>query len=93
MVLGCEAWLMLIQPAIHMVAMDANMFAVGDVASDTSPDAVRWNFIVAKYFNVFKPPGMPAEGDTVHQTKLKPGSVPPYKRQYRVSAADLPEVR
>ena len=31
--LGCEAWLMLIQPAIHVVAMEAGTCAEGDVAS------------------------------------------------------------
>ena len=36
---------------------------------------------------------MPAERDTVHRIKLEPGSVPPYKRQYRVSTAELAEVR
>ena len=31
--LGCEAWLMLIHPATHVVAMEADTCAVGDVAS------------------------------------------------------------
>ena len=43
--------------------------------------------------SLFEPPGMPAERDTVHRIELEPGSVPPYKRQYRVSAAELAEVR
>ena len=42
---------------------------------------------------MFEPPGMPAERDTVYLIKLKPDSVPPYKWQYRVSAAELAEVR
>ena len=29
--LGCEAWLMLIQPATHVVATEANTCAAGDV--------------------------------------------------------------
>ena len=37
--LGYEAWLMLLQSAIHMVAMEADTCAIGDMASDTSPDA------------------------------------------------------
>ena len=31
--LGCEAWLMLIQPATPVVAIEADMCAVGDVVS------------------------------------------------------------
>ena len=91
--LGCEAWLMLIQPATHVVATEADTCAEGVVVSDTSGDAARWNSIVTEYSDVFEPPGMPAERDTVHRIKLEPGSVPPYKRQYRVPAAELAEVR
>ena len=64
--LGCEAWLMLIQPATHVVATEADTCAEGVVVSDTSNDATHWNSIVAEYSNVFEPPGMPAERDTVH---------------------------
>ena len=91
--LGCEAWLMLIQPATHVAAMEADTCAIGDVASDTSPDAVQWKSIIAEYSNVFESPGMPVECNTVHQIKLEPGSVPPCKWQYRLSAAELAEVR
>ena len=64
--LGCEAWLMLIQPATHVVAMEADTCAEGDVVSGASNDATRWNAIVTEYSDVFEPPGMPAERDTVH---------------------------
>ena len=63
------------------------------MASNASKDAARWDSIIAEYSDVFEPPGMPAERDTVHRIELKPGSVPPYKWQYRVSAAELAEVR
>ena len=91
--LGCKAWLMLIQPATHMVATEADTCAEGDVVSGASNDATHWNYIITEYSDVFEPPGMPAERDTVHRIKLEPGSVPPCKRQYRVSAAELAEVR
>ena len=91
--LGCEAWLMLIQPATHVVATEADTCAEGDVVSGACNDATRWNSIVTEYSDVFEPPGMPAERDTVHRIELEPGSVPPYKWQYRVSAAELAEVR
>ena len=37
--LGCKAWLLLIQPATHVVAMEADTCAEGVVVSDTSNDA------------------------------------------------------
>ena len=64
--LGCEAWLMLIQPVTHVVTTEADTCAEGVVVSDTSGDATHWNSIVAEYSDVFKPPGMPAERGTVH---------------------------
>ena len=84
---------MLIQPAMHVVAMEADTCAEGVMVSNTSGDATCWNSIIAEYSDVFKPPGMPAERDTVHRIELEPGSVPPYKWQYIVSAAELAEVR
>ena len=91
--LGCEAWLMLIQPATHGVTTEADTCAEGDMVSDSKNNATCWNSIVNEYSDVFEPPGMPAECDTVHQIELKPSSVPPYKRQYRVSTGELAEVR
>ena len=73
--------------------MEADTCAKGVVVSDASNDAMRWISIVNEYSDVFEPPGMPTERDTVHQIELKHGSVPPYKWQYRVSAAELAEVR
>ena len=84
--LGCEAWLMLIQPATHMVATKADMCTEDVMVSGPSNDATHWNSIVNEYSDVFEPPGMPAERDTVHRIELKPRSVPLYAQQYRVSA-------
>ena len=39
--LGCEAWLMLIQPTTHVVAMEADTCAEGVVVSDSGSDATR----------------------------------------------------
>ena len=91
--LGCETWLMLIQPATHVVTTEADMCAEGVVVSDSRNDATYWNSIINEHSDGFEPPGMPAKHDTVHQIELEPGSVPPYKWQYRVSAAELAEVR
>ena len=66
MCLGCKTWLMLIQPATHVVAMEADTCAEVDMASDSRNDATRWKAILAEYYDVFKPPDMPAEHGTVH---------------------------
>ena len=42
--LGCEAWLMLIQPATHVVATEADTCAEGDVASGSRNDATLLEF-------------------------------------------------
>ena len=48
--------------------------------------------MVAEYADVFELPGMPAERDTVHRIKVEPGSEPPFRQQYCISAAELMEV-
>ena len=73
--LGSVAWLMLIQLAMYVVAMEADTCAIGDVASIPGSDAAWRESVVAKYSNMFEPPGMPAVCDTIHHIKLKPGSV------------------
>ena len=48
--LGCEAWLMLIQPATHVVATEADTCAEGVVVSDTSGDPTRSKSIITDGF-------------------------------------------
>ena len=57
-----------------------------------SAEPTRWENVVAEYADMFEPPGMPAERDTMHRIKVEPGSEPPFRQQYRISAAELPEV-
>ena len=84
---------MLVQPASHVVAMEADTCAGAGEDSVIDPETTRWNNLVAEFADVFEPPGMPAERDTVHRIELEPGATPPFRRQYRVSAAELAEVR
>ena len=83
---------MLVQPSSHMVAKEADTCASAGEGSGT-PEAARWNDLVTEFADVFEPPGMPAERNTVHRIELEPGATPPFRRQYRVSAAELAEVR
>ena len=73
---------MLIQSAIHVVAMEADRCAASDMASVPGQNAVCWDSIITEYSDMLKLPGMPADRDTVYSNKLKPGSVPPYKWWY-----------
>ena len=53
----------------------------------------RWNKLVQEFHDIFDPPGMPVDRDTVHHIELVPNAEPHYRRQYRMSAAESVEVR
>ena len=55
---------MLIQPTTHMVAMEADTYADGDMVYTV--DNAHWDSFVAEYSNKYKPLGMPAECATIH---------------------------
>ena len=69
---------MLIQPATHVVATEADTCAAGNMSPNAQEDAC-WESIVAEYSDIFEPPGMSADRDTVHHIKLEPGFVPPFR--------------
>ena len=89
---GCESWLMLVQPSSHVVTMEADTCARAGEGSAGSAEPSCWENVVAKYADMFEPPGMPADRDTVHRIKVEPGSKPLFTQQYCVSAAELMEV-
>ena len=39
----------------------------------------RWNKLVAEFHDIFDPPGMPVERDTMHQIELLPNTEPHYR--------------
>ena len=53
----------------------------------------RWDKLVAEFHEIFDPPGMLVERDTVYQIELLPNAEPHYKRQYRMSAAESADIR
>ena len=79
---GCEAWLMLVQPTSHVVAMKADTCAGAGEGSELQPETSCWNNLVAEFADVFELPEMPADCDTVQRIKLEPGAVPPFRCQY-----------
>ena len=57
----CDASLMLVQPASHMVVMKADTCAGAGEDSGQLPEASRWSILVAEYADVFEPPGIPVD--------------------------------
>ena len=72
--------------------MEADTCARKGEGSAGTAEPTYWENIVAQYANVLEPPGMPAERYTMHRIKVEPGSEPPYRQQYHLSAAELAEV-
>ena len=54
--------------------MEADMCARAGEGSVRSAEPTHWEIVVAEYADAFEPPVMPAERDTVHCIKVKPGS-------------------
>ena len=44
-----------------------------------SKPLTRWEKLFAEFHNIFDPPGMPVERDTVHQIELLPNAEPHYR--------------
>ena len=85
---------MLLNPTSYMAAMEARTCAgVGEAEAAADVQPSHWSNLVTEYSDVFKSPGMPLEHEIDHKIELEPGATPPYRRQYRVSAAELAEVR
>ena len=53
----------------------------------------HWELIYSEFSDVFKKPGIPPKSTIKHKIDLLPDSVPPAKRQYRISCVELDEVR
>ena len=78
---------MLVQPLSHMIAMEADTCTKAGEGSAGSAEPSCWENVVAEYADMFEPPGMPADRETVHRIKVELASEPPFRQQYRVSAA------
>ena len=66
-----KAWLVLLQPHSEPVTREVTGHheggGVGDIQAPT-----RWDKLVSEFYDIFYPPGMPVERDTMHQIKLLP---------------------
>ena len=87
-----EAWLILLQPHREPVTRELTGNTKGKGDGDVQATS-RWDKLVAEFHDIFNPPGMPMERDTVHKIKLLPNAEPDYRRLYRMSAAHSAGVR
>ena len=70
-----EAWLMLLQP--HSEPVTREVIGHREGGGDGVFQApTRWDKLVAEFHDIFDPPGMPVERETVHQIEPLPNAEP-----------------
>ena len=79
---------MLLQPHSELVTREVIGHSEAEGLGDVQIPS-RWNKLVQEFHDIFDPPGMPVDRDTVHHIELLPNAEPHYRRQYRMSAAEI----
>ena len=69
---------MLLQPYSEPVTREVTGHCEGGGDGDAQAPT-RWDKLVAEFHDIFDPPGMPVERDTVHQIELLPNAEPHYR--------------
>ena len=69
---------MLLQPHSGPVTREVTGYNEGKGDGDIQAPS-RWDKLVAEFHDIFDPPGMPVERDTVHQIELLPNAEPHYR--------------
>ena len=72
------AWLMLLQPHSELVTRKV----IGHREAGGPRDVhilSKWNNLVQEFHDIFDPPGMPVDRDTVHHIELLPNAEPHYR--------------
>ena len=87
-----EAWLILLQPHSELVTRKVISHSEAEGYGDIQIPSI-WNKLVQEFHDIFYPPGMPVDRDTMHHIELLPNAKPHYRRQYRMSAAESAEIR
>ena len=95
---GAAAWVALLQRTAtpHAVAMEASATTVDAATGVATPAAkTRWELLCDKFSDVFSSlKGLPPPERVKHHIKLLDESTPPPKpRQYRMSPAEMAEIR
>ena len=87
-----DSWLMLLQPHSELVTREVIGHSEEEGHGDVQIPS-KGNKLVKEFHDIFDPPGMPVDRDTVHHIELLPNAEPHYRRWHRMSAADSAEVR
>ena len=66
---------MLLQPHSELVTREVTSHSEGRGHGDVEAPS-RWDKSIAEFHDIFDPPGMPFERDTVHQIELLPHAEP-----------------
>ena len=82
-----EAWLILLQPYSKLVTRKVIHHSEAGGPGDVQIHS-KWKNLVQEFHDIFDPPGMPVNRDTVHYIELFPNAEPHYRRWYRMSAAE-----
>ena len=69
---------MLLQPHSELVTREVTGHSEEEGHGDIQTPS-RWDRLVAEFHDIFDPPGMPVERDTVHQIELLPNAEPHYR--------------
>ena len=74
-----EAWLLLLQPQSELVTREVTGHSEEEGHGDIQIPS-RWDKLVAEFHDIFDPPGMPVDRDTVHHIELLPNAEPHYRQ-------------
>ena len=69
---------MLLQPHSELVTREVTGHSEEEGHRDIQTP-FRWDRLVAEFHDIFDPPDMPVERDTVHQIELLPNAEPYYR--------------
>ena len=87
-----KTWLILLKPHSELVTREVIGHSEAEGHGDIQIPS-RWNKLVPNFHDIFDPPGMPMDRDTMHHIELLPNAEPHYRCQYRMSVTESAEVR
>ena len=73
-----EAWKILLQPHSKPVTREVTGHSEGRGDGDIQAPS-RCYKLLAVLYDIYDPPGMPVDGDTVHQIEILPNAEPHYR--------------
>ena len=73
-----EAWLILLQPHNEPFTREVTGYSEGKGHRDVQAP-YRWDKLVAEFHDIFDPPGISVDRDTVHHIELLPNCEPHYR--------------